>query len=118
METPFKRGDKVYCVIEGHGTVVDVNINSKYGIDVQFNQRHNDKYGYIRSYTLDGRLYLDAQHTLSFTEYTLQGFSQEKPIEQHKKQGARVVGRHKKQVITEPTKKEFSLFWGLIKIKY
>lgn len=73
METVFKEGDKVYCCIHGHGVVKAVFNESKYGVIVNF--------GYeTEGYTLDGRLYTERNPTLSFTEYTFQGFSQERPI--------------------------------------
>lgn len=73
METVFKVGDKVYCCIHGHGVVKSVDHNESYPLFVDFGYDTNN-------YTFDGKLYEDCKPTLSFTEYTLQGFSQERPI--------------------------------------
>jgi hypothetical protein len=78
-ETVFEVGDKVYCVMYGWGEITRL-INShvgEYPIEVTF---HDDKAG-TKWYTPDGRYILELQPTLSFTEYTLNGFSQERPIE-------------------------------------
>jgi hypothetical protein len=73
METNFKVGDKVYCCIHGHGVVTSVDYTESYPLFVNFGYDTNN-------YTFDGKLYDDCKPTLSFTEYTLQGFSQERPI--------------------------------------
>lgn len=75
METVFKIGDKVYCVINGHGIVKKVMRDNNYPVYVKF---ENDS---SNQYTFDGKLYKWSLPILSFTEYTLQGFSQERPIE-------------------------------------
>lgn len=72
-EKLFKEGDRVYCIIYGWGNVFDTD--SGYPITVQFDC------GAISTYKLDGRVTSSAKPTLSFTEYTLQGFSQERPEE-------------------------------------
>ncbi len=67
----FKEGDKVYTYRFGWGRVVGVGATL---MDVNFN-------GDIEEFYLDGRFYKDDIYpTLSFTEYTFQGFSQERPI--------------------------------------
>ena len=73
METVFKEGDKVYCVLYGHGVVKKVYNEGVYRVAVDFGDETEE-------YTLDGRLYSHSNPTLSLTEYTLQGFSQERPI--------------------------------------
>lgn len=75
MKTVFKEGDKVFCIVNGHGVIKKILDRSSYPIEVSFND------GDEIDYTLDGRLYDDSNPTLSFTEYTLQGFSQERQIE-------------------------------------
>jgi hypothetical protein len=76
METIFKEGDRVYCLIYGWGNVGNVNTKRRaFPVDVVFDK------GYTTSYTEDGRLGNDSDKTLSFTEYTLEGFSQERPEE-------------------------------------
>ncbi|CAB4153233.1 hypothetical protein UFOVP618_53 [uncultured Caudovirales phage] len=70
----FKKGDKVYCVIHGHGVVV--NIEENLDFPVRVDAKNESDIGY----TYDGRYYGNSTPTLSFTEYTLQGFSQERPI--------------------------------------
>jgi len=73
MKTVFKVGDKVYCCIHGHGVVKSVDHNESYPLFVDFGYDTNN-------YTFDGKLYEDCKPTLSFTEYTLQGFTQKRPI--------------------------------------
>lgn len=75
METVFKKGDKVYCVLCGWGRVLGVDDIGPYPVTVLFDC---DQQIY---YTVDGKFYDDSFPTLSFTEYTLQGFSQERPCE-------------------------------------
>ena len=75
METVFKKGDKVYCVVNGHGFVKEIKCKAAYPVYVEFTNDDSDQYTY------DGRLYEDSLPTLSFTEYTLQGFSKKRPIE-------------------------------------
>lgn len=69
-------GDKVFCIHNGWGVVFKFNGDSQFPIEVSFD---NDKF--IDSYNIMGALYEDFSPTLSFTEYTLEGFSQEKPEE-------------------------------------
>jgi hypothetical protein len=74
MERIFKEGDRVYCLIYGWGTICDLfDEVHPYPIDVKFDRRSRS------SYTDDGRLFEYSIKTLSFTEYTLEGFSQERP---------------------------------------
>lgn len=75
METVFKEGDKVYCFVNGHGIIKEIKCKADYPVYVEFTNDDSDQYTY------DGRLYMDSLPTLSFTEYTLQGFSQERQIE-------------------------------------
>ena len=71
----FKKGDKVYDAQFGWGEVVDVLIEDTihYPVLVDFSSTQE-------SFKLDGRFYNKSQPTLSFTEYTLQGFSQQRPL--------------------------------------
>jgi len=80
----FKKGDRVYHIEYGWGVVIEygwgVVIENDNGISfpilVEFAS------DLICSFTLDGRESTESKSsTLSFTEYTLQGFSQERPIE-------------------------------------
>ena len=76
-ETVFKKGDKVFCIFSGHGVVIDVwDETQVLPVRVQF-----DKGVGCVGYTSDGRYYEYLGKTLSFTEYTLHGFSQERPLE-------------------------------------
>lgn len=69
----FKVGDKVYCIVFGWGVVNKVRFDGDYPIEVRFD---NDYFCYTRN-----GCYIDTgKPTLSFTEYTLQGFTQERPI--------------------------------------
>ena len=70
----FKVGDRVYCIIFGWGVVNKVRFDGDYPIEVNF-YSENGIY-----YTIDGRYFDTSKPTLSFTEYTLQGFTQERPI--------------------------------------
>lgn len=68
----FKKGDKVFDIRFGWGEVID-----DYGYDfpilVQFE-------GVEEKYTLEGRLFEGEIAMLSFKEYSLEGFSQERPL--------------------------------------
>ena len=66
METIFKDDDRVYLNLVGWGTIIDV---TDYDISVKFDT------GDVRH--ISG----DVRKLLSFTEYTLEGFSQERPDE-------------------------------------
>jgi len=73
MKTIFKEGDKVFDHLLGWGEVTEVDLALHYSVNVQYEKA-------IIRYTKDGRLSKDFHPTLSFTEYTLEGFSQERPI--------------------------------------
>ena len=72
MKTIFKIGDRVFDYQYGWGEIEDF-----------------DDHGHLTAkfeigsiiYMQDGRRPSSSKPTLSFTEYTLQGFSQERPIE-------------------------------------
>jgi len=74
METIFKKGDKVFChYFGGWGVVEDIYLkNIVFPIRCSFPLGNG-------SFTQDGRFYSDGPPMLSFTEYTLEGFSQERP---------------------------------------
>jgi hypothetical protein len=71
MKQIFKKGDKVFCVLGGWGTVISIN-KGDYPIAVEFDRSHY-------TYSEDGRVNDHTPPTLSFTEYKLEGFSQERP---------------------------------------
>jgi hypothetical protein len=75
MEQIFKKGDRVYCIMHGWGEVIYADYDDDFGIHVEFSQSEEE------SFTCDGRFYLGENPILSFTEYTLEGFSQERPEE-------------------------------------
>jgi hypothetical protein len=75
----FKIGDKVFDIFYGWGVIIEVNQDFTYPICVEFDGDN------LESYTYDGRINNTNSPTLSFTEYTLQGFSQERPKELPKK---------------------------------
>lgn len=78
METTFKVGDRVYDIRFGWGTVkhIQEDVSSYFPVNVLFD---NDKSQNLKFYSseFDEEKYTNL---LSFTEYTLQGFSQERPI--------------------------------------
>lgn len=74
----FKKGDKVFDHLHGWGEVVYAYVDGKYPVWVRFGQVE-------RFYTQCGRLRTHQPPTLSFTEYTLEGLSQERPEELPKK---------------------------------
>ena len=77
MKTIFKVGDKVFHYTYGWGEILYIYPREDeyhHPVKVEFD---NDIY----FFTEDGKYsHNDLNPTLSFTEYTLQGFSQEKPI--------------------------------------
>ena len=75
MKTIFKKGDRVFDILNGWGKVDSIDLNINYPINVEFDGGQN------RTYTLEGKLMYDIKSpTLSLTEYTLEGFSQERPV--------------------------------------
>jgi len=80
METLFKKGDKVFHICYGWGEVTKVNDAETYAVAVQF-YKNDDCEDSEELFTIDGKEYTDdLTSILSFTEYTLQGFTQKKPI--------------------------------------
>ena len=74
MKTIFKEGDRVFDICYGCGEVDSIDLNDNYPINMEFDS------GQERTYTLEGRVGNNIKSpTLSFTEYTLEGFSQERP---------------------------------------
>jgi hypothetical protein len=72
METIFKEGDKVFDIQYGWGIVKRIDFDANYPIFCRFDN-------YKQCYSIDGKIISGAIPTLSFTEYTLEGFSQERP---------------------------------------
>lgn len=74
----FREKDRVFHLQYGWGTVesaVKENAADIYCVDVKFEDSHS-------SFTEDGKEFdEDLVATLSFTEYTLDGFSQKRPVE-------------------------------------
>jgi len=79
MKNIFKKGDRVFAYVFGWGTVIYVDNKDDFAIGVEFDTQNNE------SFTYDGRHYLEDPQILSFTEYKLEGFSQERPEELPKK---------------------------------
>ena len=73
METVFKVGDEVYDISYGWGKVKEEGKYSRHGLQVVFGE-------FTARYCSDGTLFGCKNPTLSFTEYTLQGFSQERSL--------------------------------------
>ena len=74
METVFKVGDKVFDIQFGWGEVYTIDSEGHYPVCVSYEETKT-------SYTNDGRRHISGLPTLSFTKYTLDGFSQERPID-------------------------------------
>ncbi len=75
MKTNFKVGDKVFHLQHGWGEVTIIDTEESYPITVCFNNNE------MCRFTKEGRVNSwEKTPTLSFTEYTLQGFTQERPI--------------------------------------
>ncbi|MGE9312860.1 hypothetical protein ACLOAU_14525 [Niabella sp. CJ426] len=74
VHCPFEKGDKVYHIYYGWGVVQSISEedNKDFPVLVDFD-------GQLEEFTKGGQFYFDVPPTLSFTEYTLQGFSQERP---------------------------------------
>jgi hypothetical protein len=77
----FKFDDKVFDFTYGWGKIASIDFDIKW-IKVKFNNHNRDIF-----------YELDDLKTLSFTEYTLEGFSQERPKELPKK-GQIIWGRN------------------------
>lgn len=73
----YKIGDKVFDIFYGHGEIIKiVHDDYHYPIRVNFFGK-----GLIISFTEDGRFDLNDNYPrLSFTKYTLEGFSEIRPI--------------------------------------
>lgn len=76
METKFKVGDEVY-VGQIKGKIIQIDDSkTSYPIAVEMES------GALEEFTIDGRFYIDFQvQLLSFTPYTFEGFTSERPIE-------------------------------------
>jgi hypothetical protein len=87
MKTIFKKGDRVFCYNHGGwGNVIKIfSDDNPFPIYCSFDLGNCN-------FTKDGRFYEGGPSILSFTEYTLEGFSQERPEELPKK-GQIVWGR-------------------------
>lgn len=76
METIFKEGDKVFHIEYGRGVVIRSVIDENYPVEVDFDD------GSHILFTKTGKETKSSlQPMLSFTEYRLEGFSQERPEE-------------------------------------
>jgi len=76
MKTVFKVGDKLFDIRYGWGEVINIGNNDDlYPIYVYYKLIWRTE-----TYTLDGKSFgISLTPMLSFTEYTLQGFNQERP---------------------------------------
>lgn len=74
MEDVFKVGDKVFCYnLGGWGEVIKIfNDDNPFPVYCSFELGNS-------SFTKDGKFYYESPPILSFTEYTLEGFSQDRP---------------------------------------
>lgn len=77
MKSIFKVGDRVFHIEYGWGDIIEYSGGFNFPIKVRFTKGEEN----IFSFTYDGCETTEShQGLLSFTEYTLQGFSQERPI--------------------------------------
>lgn len=74
METKFKKGDIVYWQ-QLQGKVTDIYSYDPFPIIVKFTN------SLVDDFTNDGRIFEDAPPVLSYTPYTLNGFTQNSVIE-------------------------------------
>lgn len=75
-KTVFKKGDRVFHIEYGWGEVIKDDYDFSFPIIVKF--EHTEQASFLAT----GKELPDSlQPLLSFTEYTLEGFSQERPIE-------------------------------------
>jgi hypothetical protein len=77
MDTVFKKGDRVYDAMLGWGEFVKVNASER-SFEVLFDTGtsvYYDENGALYDYQKRNQF----KPTLSFTEYTLEGFSQDRP---------------------------------------
>lgn len=77
MDTVFKKGDRVYDAMLGWGEFVKVNASER-SFEVLFDTGtsvYYDENGALYDYQKRNQF----KPTLSFTEYTLEGFTQERP---------------------------------------
>jgi hypothetical protein len=74
-KTIFKKGDKVFHIEYGWGLVNTISGNENHPIGVKFDS------SYVFFTEIGKETLFSLQPTLSFTEYTFEGFSQERPIE-------------------------------------
>jgi hypothetical protein len=75
METIFKEGDRVFHYHYGWGTIKSISNSDRERYPVPVNFDTSDS----TWFTCDGRELDCEKPTLSFTEYKLEGFSQERP---------------------------------------
>jgi hypothetical protein len=75
METIFKEGDRVFHYHYGWGTIRSISNDDRARYPVPVNFDTSD----ATWFTCDGRELDCEKPSLSFTEYTLEGFSQERP---------------------------------------
>ena len=74
----FRKGDRVFDIRYGWGKVIDDNKGGLFPIGVQFEDDDSQE---VIIYTNDGKTnHGEELPLLSFTEYTLKGFSQERPV--------------------------------------
>jgi len=73
MKKVFKVKDKVFDYSYGWGKIESIDKRDYYPVTVMFD------IGSV-SYTFEGAFLVGAKPTLSFTEYTQEGFSQERPV--------------------------------------
>lgn len=82
METKFRKGDRVFDIMYGWGNVINIDTYNRNCIEVLFDDKLKKTYLFDALYPSEGGY---PRPVLSFTEYRLEGFTQERPEELPKK---------------------------------
>lgn len=78
METKFRKGDRVFDIMYGWGNVINIDTYNRNCIEVLFDDKLKKTYLFDALYPSEGGY---PRPVLSFTEYRLEGFTQERPEE-------------------------------------
>lgn len=82
IKNKFIKGDRVFDIIYGWGEVISIDVHDRNCVEVLFDDKLKRSYLFNALYPSEGGY---PRPVLSFTEYKLVGFSQERPEELPKK---------------------------------